>query len=224
MITAIAIDDEPLALEVLERHAAAISFLQLQQTFTDAVMAMKYLADNKVDVLFVDIKMPDITGLELAELYRNSTQIVFTTAYPEYAVNGFDLEATDYLLKPVSLARLLQACNKVLQQQQQLRSDEVFIRDNNEWIKIVPSQVLYAEAKGNYLKVVTGSEEYMLRMTFDELNNKLESDFLRVHKSYAVNPACIDRIEYHQLTIGIVKVPVGNSYRSNMMKSLGLLR
>lgn len=224
MIKAIAVDDEPLALRIIEQHAAAVSFVSLQHTFTDASAAADYLSRHKADVLFVDIRMPDINGLQLAQLFKQSVQVVFTTAYPDYAVQGFELEATDYLLKPISLIRFLQACRKVQNNIQRVPADreEVFLKESGEWIKVNPDNVVYAEAKGNYLKLVTADSEYLLRMTFDELNEKLSRSYLRVHKSFIINPTYIDRIENHQVTLGINKIPVGTGYRQQMLEALGL--
>lgn len=224
MIKAIAVDDEPLALRIIEQHAEAVSFLSLQQTFTDASSAADYLSRHNADALFVDIRMPDINGLQLAQLFKQSVQVVFTTAYPDYAVQGFELDATDYLLKPISLIRFLQACRKVQSNLQRIPTDreEVFLKESGEWIKVNPDNVVYAEAKGNYLKLVTADSEYLLRMTFDELNEKLGRTYLRVHKSFIINPTFIDRIENHQVTLGINKIPVGTSYRQQMLASLGL--
>lgn len=223
MINAIAIDDEPLALSILQQHAAQVAFLNLQLVFTDGVEASGYLAQHTVDMVFLDIKMPDIDGLELAALLGKSVQVVFTTAYPDHAVRGFELQATDYLLKPISLVRFLQSCRRVQDKLQQRKAeDEVFLKENGEWVKIKPAEVLYAEAKGNYMKIVTARDEYLLRMTFAEIQEKLKYTYLRVHKSFAVNPAYINRIELHQLTIGIIKIPVGAGYRNSLLQALGL--
>lgn len=224
MIKAIAVDDEPPALDVIQQHASGVSFIHLVQTFTDAATAATWLSQHKVDVLFVDIRMPDINGLELASLIRQSVQVVFTTAYPDYAVQGFELDATDYLLKPISQIRFLQACRKVQDKIQHTKhgDGEVFLKDGTEWIKIIPTQVQYAEAKGNYLKLVTADKEYLLRMTFAELETKMNYNYLRVHKSFMVNPAWLDRIEHHSVTIGISKIPVGTAYRQQMLAALGL--
>lgn len=224
MIKAIAVDDEPLALDIIKQHAAGVSFIHLQQTFTDTTAAAAWLSQHKADVLFVDIRMPDIDGLQLAALFRQSVQVVFTTAYPDYAIHGFELEATDYLLKPISQIRFLQACRKVQDKIQHTHqgNGEVFLKEGTEWIKIIPAQVQYAEAKGNYLKLVTADREYLLRMTFAEMAVKMNYSYLRVHKSFMVNPALLDRIEHHSITIGINKIPVGTGYRQQMLAALGL--
>lgn len=196
-ITAIAIDDEPLALEIIKCHAAEVSFLDLKAVFTAPQAAIAYLSQNHVDVLFADIRMPDMSGLELAGLYNRQMQTVFTTAYPEYAVQGFEIDATDYLLKPVSLLRFLQACNKAMEKIKHTAATEVFLKDGTEWIKIKPADIKYAEAQGNYIKLVTTANDILLRMSFSELEEKLKGNYLRAHKSYMVNPAYIDRIEHH---------------------------
>ncbi|MFN3803418.1 LytR/AlgR family response regulator transcription factor, partial [Belliella pelovolcani] len=112
MLTAIAIDDEPMALEVVKAHASKVPFLELKEIFTDAIKALEYLKTNQVNLIFLDIKMPDISGLELATLIPKDTMIVFTTAYSEHAVKSFELDAIDYLLKPFNLSRFLKSCQK----------------------------------------------------------------------------------------------------------------
>ncbi len=223
MISAIAIDDEPLALQIIEEHAAQVQFLNLKGCFTNAVDAIQYLSANAVDVIFADIQMPDITGLQIAGQYSKEIQVVFTTAYPDYAIQGFELDVTDYLLKPISLLRFLQACQKVQQRKQpQTKHEDLFFKDGAEFVKVKPDEIQYAEAQGNYIKLVTTAEEHLLRMTFAELEEKLPAQLIRIHKSYAVNPSRIDRIETHQVTIGTAKIPVGNNYRKDMVTGLGL--
>ena len=223
MISAIAIDDEPLALQIIEEHAAQVQFLQLKASFTNAVDAIQYLSANNVDVVFADIQMPDITGLQIAKEYSKSIQVVFTTAYPEYALQGFELNVTDYLLKPISLLRFLQACQKVSDRKQPVnKTNELFFKDASEYVKVIPDEIQYAEAQGNYIKLVTTAKEHLLRLTFAELEEKLAGRLIRIHKSYAVNPSKIDRIETHQVTIGTNKIPVGSNYRKEMMAGLGL--
>lgn len=222
MISAIAIDDEPLALQIIKEHAAQVKFLQLEEHFTNAADAVQYLNDHKVDVVFADIQMPDITGLQIAAQYNKQVQIVFTTAHPDYALQGFELDVTDYLLKPISLLRFLQACQKVkLRKRPEAGSAELFFKEGTEFIKIVPDEVHYAVSQGNYIKLVTTDSEHLLRLTFAELSEKLPQ-LIRVHKSYAVHPSKIDRIEVHQITVGTIKIPVGSNYRNIMMEGLGL--
>ncbi|MEP6612090.1 MAG: response regulator, partial [Mucilaginibacter sp.] len=143
MISAIAIDDEPIALDVLKTHAAKIPFLDLKETFLGTTAAMAYLQQHKIDLILLDIRMPDLTGIEFAALVPKPVHIVFTTAYPEYAIKGFDLAATDYLLKPVSLSRLLQACTlvneRMVADKKQPEAQSLFVKDGYNLVKIDPS-------------------------------------------------------------------------------------
>ncbi|MEO6980747.1 MAG: LytTR family DNA-binding domain-containing protein [Mucilaginibacter sp.] len=197
MITAIAIDDEPIALDVLKTHAAKIPFLDLKETFLSTTTAMAYLQQHKIDLILLDIRMPDLTGIEFAALVPRPVHIVFTTAYPEYAVKGFDLAATDYLLKPVSLSRLLQACSlvneRMVADKKQPEGQSLFVKDGYNLVKIDPSKITYIEAGDNYLSIYEGEKRTLTRMTLSELLAKLPPDaFQKVHKSYIV---AIDKIE-----------------------------
>lgn len=222
-ISAIVVDDEPLALKIIQQHAANVANVDLYACFSNTADAIAYLSTNVVDVVFLDIKMPDVSGLEIAAIIGDKAHVVFTTAYPDFAVDGFEMNAADYLLKPVSLLRFVKACDRVRQRiDNNAKPTEVFLKDGSEWIKVDPAKMKYAEAQGNYLKLVTDEGSCLLRMSFSELIEKLNGNYIRVHKSYVVNPVYIDRIEVHQLTIGADKIPVGASYRKGMLQSLGL--
>src|SRR5690554_1091565 len=154
MLRAIAIDDEPMALEVIKIHASKVRFLDLQETYTDAFKAIEYLQQQEIDLLFLDIKMPDISGMEFEALLRNKPMIVFTTAYSEHAVKSFEVDAVDYLLKPFSLARFTKACTKA-NELWQLRNngtaqDYLFIKTGYEQVKVFLDDVLFLAANGNY--------------------------------------------------------------------------
>ncbi len=221
MLSAIAIDDEPLALEVIKSHAAKVSFLDLQETYTDAFKAIEYLQRNEIDLVFLDIKMPDISGMELATLLRNKPMIVFTTAYSEHAVKSFELDAVDYLLKPFSLARFAKACTKA-NELWQLRNngtaqDYLFIKTGYEQVKIFLEDILFLAANGNYITFQLEGEKHLSRMTFSEAEALLNKNFIRVHRSFIVNKEKITKIERHQLTLGQAVVPIGSSYAENLM-------
>src|SRR6187549_1883188 len=157
MIKAIAIDDEPLALEVIRSHAGKVPFLELAACFTDALKAVEYLAKEPVDLLFLDIKMPDISGLELMESLQQKPMVIFTTAYAEHAVQSYELNATDYLLKPFAFTRFLKACHRaheILLLKQGSKApvaDSLFIKSGYEQVKINFSDLLYLEGGGNYM-------------------------------------------------------------------------
>mgnify|MGYP005751735639 CR=1 FL=1 len=219
---AIAVDDEPLALEVVRTLASKVPYLELVATFTDAFQALEYLQKEPVDLIFLDIKMPDITGLEFVTSLQKKPLVVFTTAYSEHAVTSFELDAIDYLLKPFSLARFVKACNKA-QELYLLRSgadtakDYVFLKTGYEQVKVYFSEILYLEAAGNYVTFVLEDKKLLTRMTITEAADMLpENKFVRVHRSYIVAKDRIDKIERHQVCIKGNEVPVGASYMQQL--------
>jgi len=219
MIKAIAIDDEPLALEVIRSLAAKVPFLEVKAYFNDAFAAIDYLAKEQVDLLFLDIKMPDISGIDLMESLQQKPLVIFTTAYAEHAVTSYELNALDYLLKPFAFTRFLKACNKaheqvLLKQKSVPVADSIFIKAGYDQIKIAFNELLYLEGAGNYMTfVLTDERKIMSRLTVGEVITLLPTDrFLRVHRSYIVNKDKVDKIERHQLHIGKNVVPVGGSF------------
>lgn len=224
MINAIAIDDEPFALKVLEEHAYKINFLQLQKTFTSPLEGMAYLRDNNIDTLFLDIKMHDISGLELAAMLPAGTRLVFTTAFPDFALDGFELNAVDYLLKPISFSRFLKACHKLKDSTTKGQQENyLMLKDGNEIIRAKTSDIFFIEATGNYLKVHTANGNFLHRKTMKEFLEALPFEsFIRVHKSYIVNLQHINRIEPFQLTIDNQKIPVSTNYKADVWSRLGI--
>ena len=220
MLRAIAIDDEPLALEVIKSHASKVSFVDLQETYTDAFKAIAHLQQHEVDLIFLDIKMPDISGMEFATLLNNKPMIVFTTAYSEHAVKSFELDAVDYLLKPFSLLRFTKACTKAYElwrlRRQEPSRDYLFIKTGYEQVKIFLNDILYLAANGNYITFQLEGEKHLSRMTFGEAETLLDKNFVRVHRSFIVNKDKITKIERHQLTLGQAVVPIGSSYADNL--------
>jgi len=220
-MTALAIDDEPMALEVVRALARKIPFLELQAGFTDAFAAMQHLQAAPVDLLLLDINMPDISGLELVRSLPNKPLVVFTTAHAEHAVTSFELDAVDYLLKPFSLARFAQACNKA-QELLQLRSqaaqpakpvDYMFLKTGYEQVKVRFDDILYLEAAGNYVTFVLPGKRLLSRLTLSEVLDLLPAgQFARVHRSFVVARNKVDKIERHQLSVGGSLVPIGASY------------
>ncbi len=223
MLHAVAIDDEPLALDVLTNHARELDFIRLERTFTNASEGLEYLRRNKTDLLFLDINMPDRNGLDIAAQLPSHLQLIFTTAYAEHAVHGFELNATDYLLKPVSLARFTQACQKARQQLENgIEKEELFIKESGIWYKIRIQELLYIESQGNYLKLVTKNRGYLVRHTLHEFEQQLPASFGRTHKSFIVNTRNIDRVEPEQVAIGAVVIPVSAGYKKEFFNKLGL--
>jgi DNA-binding LytR/AlgR family response regulator len=221
MIRAIAIDDEPLALQVLQHHAAMVNNVSIEHTFTNASEGLRYTHQHKPDVVFIDIKMPDHNGLDIAIALPPATHIIFTTAYSQYAIQGFDINAADYLLKPISFQRFVQACGKIEKLLTNIsRSSVITVRENGCWIRIPLSHLLYIQAKGNYLHLVTTTSTHLIRNTLQEFASHLPHTFLRVHKSYIVNTAAVDVVENNQVIVSGHKVPVSAQLRSALLTSL----
>ncbi|WP_192821299.1 LytTR family DNA-binding domain-containing protein [Rufibacter sp. LB8] len=220
---AIAVDDEPMALEVVRSHAAKVPFLELKACFTDAFLALECLQKEPVDVVFLDIRMPDITGLEFVASLQKKPLVIFTTAYSEHAVTSFELDALDYLLKPFSLPRFIKACNKAQEQlllrggAQQQAKDYIFLKTGYEQVKVQFQDILYLEAAGNYVTFVLAGKSLLSRLTMTEVQELLPAqEFIRVHRSFIVAKHKIDKIERHQVTIKGQHVPVGASFMQDL--------
>ncbi|MDO8992985.1 LytTR family DNA-binding domain-containing protein [Daejeonella sp.] len=220
-MNAIALDDEPLALEVVRSHASKVSFLNLKAEFTDAFKAMEYIQKENIDLIFLDIKMPDISGIDFMNSLNKKPMVIFTTAYSEHAVTSFELDAIDYLLKPFSLSRFVKGCNKAYELFQ-LRNksgsaDFIFLKTGYEQEKVHFDDILYLEAAGNYVNFVLKNKSLLSRMTFAELEVILpKNKFIRVHRSYMAAVTAINRIERHQIHINDLQIPVSESYMSNL--------
>ncbi len=214
---AIAIDDEPIALKVIESHASKVPFLDLKASFTDAFEALAYLQKEDIDLLFLDIKMPDISGIEFFNSLTKKPMVIFTTAYQEHAATGFELDAVDYLLKPFSLARFIKGCNKAFElynfRNAAATSDHVYIKTGAEQVKVYFDEILYLEATGNYVTFFLKDKKLLSRSTFIEAISLLPTDkFTRIHRSYIINTGKIDKLEKHQVTLHSVKLPVSDAY------------
>lgn len=222
---AIAIDDEPMALEIIRSHASKVPFLELAAEFTDAFKALDYLQKEKVDLIFLDIKMPDISGLDFFNSLSKKPLVIFTTAYTEHAVTSFELDAVDYLLKPFSLARFVKSCNKAFELFNYRNSTEpedyLFVKDGYDQLKIQFDEILFLEAAGNYVTFTLQDKKVLTRSTFAEAINLLPPEkFVRVHRSYIVAVSKIEKVERHQVTIRDTKVPVSGAYREDLNLAL----
>jgi len=218
---AIAIDDEPIALEIIKAHAAKVPFLELKAEFTDAFKALEYLQKENVDLLFLDIKMPDISGIDFFNSLSRKPLVIFTTAYSEHAVTSFELDAVDYLLKPFSLPRFIKSCNKAFElfnfRNGVAATDHLYVKTGYEQQKIFYADILYLEATGNYVTFVLNDKNILSRSTIAEVATLLPSDkFIRVHRSYLVSVSKIEKVEKHQVTINKLKIPVSEAYSQNL--------
>jgi len=221
MIKAIAIDDEPLALDIIEKHAAKIPFLEIAERFTNAYDAFGYLKTNAVDLIFLDVKMPDISGIEFLSSLTKTPLVIFTTAYQEYAVDSYNFQTIDYLLKPFEFGRFLKAVNKVGDRLEQKNDTYVFLKSGYEYIRLEIAQIRFVKAEGNYVKFVTKEEQVLPRMTMQEAENLLlPKGFFKTHRSFLVNKDFINKVEKHQLTIGDDLIPVSANYYQELVESL----
>lgn len=220
-ITAIAVDDEPLALEVIRAHAAKVPFVELTATFTNAFEALDHLQREAVDLVFLDVKMPDISGIDFARHLSPAPMLIFTTAYAAHAVQGFELDAVDYLLKPFSPGRFLKACAKarelLLLRQPGRQPDFVFLKSGYELVRVGLSDILYVESAGNYLGFVTRDAKVLARMSMQEAVEMLPPQrFFRIHRSYIVAADKIDRMDRGQVWVAGTSLPIGASYGENL--------
>lgn len=230
MIVCIAVDDEPKALEVISIHASKAPEIDLIKTFTNPSEALAFLKDNFVDLIFLDINMPGISGLQFVEKLQVKPHIVFTTAYSEYAIESYNFEAVDYLLKPIEFDRFYKSINKVKKliqlnsiQQDSLLSKFIFVKDGYKQIKICIEDILFIQSEGNYLNIVTHKEKVLARMTFNDILEKLPVHlFFRIHNSYVIHLSHIQKIEDNHIFIQDVKIPIGTKYKERLLNFLRL--
>lgn len=216
---AIAIDDEPMALEVIEHHTSKVAFVDLKETFTDAFMALDYLQAQPVDLIFLDIKMPDISGMELLKSLQTVPMVIFTTAYSEHALQSFELDAIDYLLKPFSMARFLKACNKANElyllrgAKTNSEKDYFFVKDGYEHVKIAFDDILYVEASGNYTQIQLQEQLISSRITLSELAELLpKTAFVRCHRAFIVARSKVTKFDKGQIWVRDKIIPIGSTY------------
>lgn len=224
-IRTIAIDDEPLALDLVAEHIRKTPFLELAGLYDNPLNAIDFLSDESVDLIFLDIQMPDLTGIEFTRSLRDETKIIFTTAYEKYAIEGFKLNAVDYLLKPFSYEEFLTAARKAKKQielerpalsEMDVGKQFLFLKSEYKIRRINFSDILYIEGMKDYIKVYTATEKkpVLSLNTVTSLEKKLPGDrFMRVHRSYIVNLERIDTIERNRIVFGEKYIPVSDPYK-----------
>ncbi|MBS1744639.1 MAG: response regulator transcription factor [Bacteroidetes bacterium] len=225
MITAIAIDDELPALKIIENFCSQINFIILQKTFNKPQEALQYLQRFPVDLLFLDINMPSLNGIDLYKSTGKNVMAIFTTAYSEYAVEGFNLDAVDYLLKPFSFERFLRAVNKAIEYYNYLHAQKqddqyIFIRADYSLVKIKISDIVFIEGLDDYLKIhLKDQRPVVTRLTMKAMLEKLPvALFVRVHRSYIVSLDYIQTIRNKTITVEGVEIPMSSSYEDEFFK------
>ena len=230
MITCIAVDDEPMALDVIERYCAKSGLVELTAVFREPVKAIEYLNREKTDLVFLDINMPDISGMQLVQTLSLRPLVIFTTAYSHYAVESYSLNALDYLLKPIPFERFLAAVNKAVtatQAKSSLPANDggttIFIKSGPQTYQVKLKDILYLEKDGNYITIHLKDRNILIRENMGDVFDLVPAaDFIRVHKSYVVAIKHITMIEVHQLTINNEKIPVGSTFRDSLRARLGI--
>ena len=226
MIKAIAIDDEPLALKVIENFCERVDFITLQKTFNKPGEALKYVNKFPVDLLFLDINMPSINGIEFYKEVKQNTMVIFTTAYSEYAIEGFNLNAVDYILKPFTFERFLLAVNKANDffnyqaQKENTGNQFIFVRADYSLLKINIASILYIEGLDDYLKIhIENQKTVVTRMTMKALLEKLPAkDFIRTHRSFIVPFNRIQSVRNKTISVSGAEIPIGASYEETFFK------
>lgn len=219
-ISCLIVDDEPTARDIMQFHLEKIKDIEVIACCKNALEAADALNKNKIDLIFLDINMPDMSGISLAKSLPKSTKIIFTTAYREYAVDGFDLQAVDYLLKPISLDRLLQAINKFRSENTKVEVsvDYLVVRSDRKMVKINLADILYIESLSDYLKIYTPTKSIITRETISNIESKLSNKtFIRIHRSFIVSKSYITAFTAEFVEVEDVTLPVSRSYRTDFL-------
>jgi DNA-binding LytR/AlgR family response regulator len=227
------IDDEPLAIKLIRTHLSKLESFEIAGECSNALKAIEFLRKEKIDLMFLDINMPEITGIEFLKSIPNPPYVIITTAYREHAIEGYDLDVVDFLLKPISFERFLKAINRYCNRTRfnsgendksssQTEKKQVYIQDGKNIFKLQYEDILYFEGYGEYVKVITAGKTYMVRESLTEFEQKLSADsFLRIHKSYIVNLKKITGFSTIHILIKEIEIPIGRIFRE---KVVGILK
>jgi len=236
MIKCIAIDDEPKALKILKMFIEKVHFLELSGLFRSPLSAMDFLRENEVDIMFLDISMPDLSGIQFLDILHKPPLVIFTTAYSEYAVESYDYAAIDYLLKPFEFERFLKAVNKASEQilrgkpvksshshlglkESKSSDNTIFVKSGTEYHQIHFSDILYIEGTGNFVTFITQQEKILSSITLKRLAETLPDDeFIRIHKSYIISLKHVKIVETDRVKINKKLIPIGDKYKDNLLK------
>ncbi|HMU69428.1 MAG TPA: LytTR family DNA-binding domain-containing protein [Chitinophagales bacterium] len=228
------VDDESLALRLMEDHVSKVPGLEIVGKCRHALEALQVLQREEIDILFLDIQMPDLTGVELIKILKHKPAIILTTAYAEYALEGYQLEVVDYLLKPIALDRFLQAVRKAqewvdLRKQapsvpQTTKQDHFFVKSDYKQVRINYADVTHVEGLREYVSIYAGGKRIVTLETMKNMEQLLPSDlFMRVHKSYIVNTSRIKSINGNQIELGEIRIPLGKVFRAQVLGRLGII-
>jgi DNA-binding LytR/AlgR family response regulator len=227
-INCIAIEDEPLALKKLTDFINKIEYLRLSESFDNAVEAISYLKDNAVDLIFLDIRLEEFTGIQFLESIQQRPKVIITTAYDKYALKGYELDVADYLLKPFTFERFIQAVekafNSIAEKSSSIPGDYIFVKTAYKLEKIGIPDILYIEGMSEYLKIVTANKNILTLQNFKSFENILpKNNFLRVHKSFIVAIDKIESIERNRIKIQKMFIPISETYKEAFFNKIRMI-
>ncbi|MDB5118481.1 MAG: DNA-binding response regulator [Mucilaginibacter sp.] len=236
MIKCLIVDDEPLALHILEDYISKVPFMELVKSTTNPIEALTLVQEGNIDLVFLDVQMPELTGIQFLRIANGKTKVILTTAYPQYALEGYELDVVDYLLKPIAFDRFFKAAQKaqgiiqpskqiipepaqIQQQQHDFMSDFIFVKSEHKIQKVYLHQILFIEGLKDYISIFTTAERIITLQNMKKMEDTLpDKHFIRVHKSYIVALNKIDSIERSRIRIGDKIIPIGDTYREEFFK------
>jgi len=228
----IIVDDEPPAIRLLEKYISKVQFLSLEHSFTNPLEALQYLNTHTVDLVFLDIQMPDISGIQLSKIINSNTQIIFTTAYAQFALESYDVNTIDYLLKPIDFERFYKAVNKLktsLPKETNSSNEDpyLFVKTDgkNKFIKLFLKDILYIEGLKNYLSIQLKNDQIITHGTLKHLKESLpKSEFVQTHKSFIIALKHIDKIDNQSVWINSTELPIGNTFKKDFFEEISKKR
>jgi DNA-binding LytR/AlgR family response regulator len=226
----IIVDDDPLQRHLLESYVKAVEALSIVGAYESATQAMKAMQQGEVDLIFLDVEMPMMTGLDMLSALTNKPQVILVSAHEKYALPAFEYDVTDFLKKPIEFPRFLKAVSRATERLERKSAQrgqdfDLFVKDGTQLVRISTAEILYINALSDYVRIVTSGKDYAILYTMRALEEKLpKSKFLRVHRSYIIRLDKIDRIADHVIEIGRHSIPVSKSYREELYHRLNLLK
>jgi two-component system, LytTR family, response regulator len=223
------VDDEPNAVELLTLHVSKVPYLELSTVFYNSLEVITYTQHNKVDILFLDIQLPGIKGIDLISLLNRNIAVVFTTAYSQYAVESYEKNAVDYLLKPITFKRFMQAVTKAIEKRNAIAHENnvpvqentyTFVKSGKQMLKVDYKSILYFEGDKEYVRMVTKTEKVLLYKRMKEIANELPENFIRIHNSCIINIDHIHKIEDNHVYLSDRRLPVSDTYRSDFLSRI----
>jgi DNA-binding LytR/AlgR family response regulator len=229
-LNCIIVDDEPLAQEVIERYVLSMNDLLLIRKCSNALEAFEVLHTESIDLIFLDISMPVISGIDFLRSIKNTPAVIITTAYPDFALQGFELDVIDYLVKPVSMERFMKAVNKAIERKKTAapsqtsshpKTDFMFVKSEQKLVKVKFSEIEFIEGMKDYVKIFTKEKVIVTLLTMKFFEANLPSnDFIRIHKSYIINVDAIKSISGNEVEMKNMKLPIGSIYKENLLKRI----